>query len=302
MPKAADRFPSRTDAEALEGAAPPPRPGAARWVVVIGALVIVIGPLLGGGLPRERARWLIASALEEWLNNNLPAALARLDEAANVAPDYPRVYALRSQWRIFAEDYDGALADAQRLLELAPSDVNGFRLKADALVYAGRRKEAAATWIGYAAREKEKTGVITAATLNGVAYFRALANADLESALTDVNRAIEIQGPNPAFLDTRGYILFLQKKYAAALQDMDPAVSAVEKEVQQARSVAKMATRMSVTDSREIAWELKLVDRNLAVIRYHRGLLLEAMGRTADAQKDFRRVRELGHEPGPDLF
>ena len=40
----------------------------------------------------------------------------------------------------------------------------------------------------------------------------------------------------------------------------------------------------------------------MAVIRYHRGLLYEAMGQTEAAERDFRRVRELGYEPGPQLF
>jgi hypothetical protein len=47
---------------------------------------------------------------------------------------------------------------------------------------------------------------------------------------------------------------------------------------------------------------MKLIYRNVAVIRYHRGQVLQAMGHTAEAAKDFRRVRELGFEPGPQLF
>ena len=42
--------------------------------------------------------------------------------------------------------------------------------------------------------------------------------------------------------------------------------------------------------------------RTVAVIRYHRGLVLDAMGDAERAQEDFRRVRELGFEPNEQLF
>lgn len=282
----------------------PPRhaPGWSRWIVVAAAVVLVTGPLVGSGLHRERARWLIAAGLEQWLEGDVSAALASLDAAAAAAPDYPRIYGLRSQWRIFAGDYAGALQDAKRLRELDAEALDAFRLQADALVFLGRPQDAAQTWLKYAALEKEQRGVIQAVTLNGVAYYRALAKANLETALKEINQAIDLLGADPALLDTRGYIQFQREDYAAALEDLDPAVMAVERQRDQLRHEQKTLVGLSVKDPRTVTWEMKMLDRNVAVIRYHRGMLYEALDRDADAQRDFRRVRELGHEPGPQLF
>lgn len=103
-------------------------------------------------------------------------------------------------------------------------------------------------------------------------------------------------------MDTRGYIQFQREDYAAALEDLDPAVMAVERQRDQLLHEQKTLVGLSVKDPRTVTWEMKMLDRNVAVIRYHRGMLYEALDRDADAQRDFRRVRELGHEPGPQLF
>jgi hypothetical protein len=281
---------------------PPSHSGISRWLVVLAAAALVIGPLLGGELPRERARWRIAAGLEHWLDQDLPAALAELDAAAQLAPDYPRVHELRSQWRIYAGDYQGALEDARQLRKLEPANPEGFRLEADALLYLGRGQEAAATWVEYAALEKDRDGSIQPATLNGLAYFRALAKSELDTALKEVNEAITAAGPEPAMVDTRGYIRFRQKKYVSALADLNPAVVSVERELEKELADERQNAALSVADPRAFAWRMKLIYRNVAVIRYHRGQVLQAMGHTAEAAKDFRRVRELGFEPGPQLF
>ena len=48
--------------------------------------------------------------------------------------------------------------------------------------------------------------------------------------------------------------------------------------------------------------QLPLQQRSIAVLHYHRGLVYERLGRQDEADADYRRVRELGFEPGDDLF
>jgi tetratricopeptide (TPR) repeat protein len=280
----------------------PSHSGITPWLVVLVAVGLVFGPLWGGLAPRERARWRIAAGLEYWLDQDLTSALDALDAAAKLAPEYARIYELRAEWRIFAGDYQGALEDARQLRRLAPGELDGFRLEADALLYLGRGQEAVATWVEYAKLEKDRDGSIQPATLNGVAYFRALANTDLDAALKEVNEAIDLAGPDPAMIDTRGYIRFRQKKYIAALADLNPSVIAVERELEKSLVQERQNAALGAADPRAVAWQMKLLRRNVAVIRYHRGQILQAIGRAADAEKDFRRVRELGFEPGARLF
>jgi hypothetical protein len=40
----------------------------------------------------------------------------------------------------------------------------------------------------------------------------------------------------------------------------------------------------------------------VAVIRYHRALLFDKIGKPKEAESDRQRVRELGYTPTPSLF
>jgi tetratricopeptide (TPR) repeat protein len=299
------------------GEAPPrSQSSAVVWLVVLAAAAIAIGPLLGSGLHRERARWRIATGLEHWLDGDLPAALAELDAAAEIAPDLTQVFELRSQFRIYAADYAGALADAESLLSVNPLNSRGIQLKGDALVYLGRGKEAAELWADFAAVRPSQYDLVSPALLNGVAYYRALGNYELATAWAEINAALQQIGQlgerakatqqwrssQVAFLDTRGYIRYLRGDREGALEDLNLAVFGAERQREEQRLEGSNATRLGMVDPRTIAWQVRDVDRTLAVIRFHRALALEALGRTEEAEKDLRRVRELGFEPDEKLF
>jgi tetratricopeptide (TPR) repeat protein len=307
---------AQTAADQAAEAAPRPHSAGARWLVVLAAAILVIGPLLGTGLHRERARWRIAAGLEHWLNHDLTAALAELDAAAELDPDLTQVYALRSQWRIYAEDYAGALADAEQVLRATPGNMRGVQLKGDALVYLGRAADAAKLWAEFAAVPPSQYDIADPALLNGVAYYRALGVEDLDIAWAEINAALKQlnemsdfarsqeawRSSQVALLDTRGYIRYLRGDNKGALEDLGPAVLGAERQRQEQHLDKYTAVRLGMVDPRTVAWQLKEVDRTAAVIRYHRALVLESLGRDEEAAKDFRRVRELGFEPDERLF
>jgi hypothetical protein len=299
-----------------EEAAPRPHAGRTRWLVVLAAAILAIGPLLGTGLHRERARWRVAAGLEHWLNNDVAAAVAELDAAAQLDPDLTQVYTLRSQWRVHAGDYAGALSDAEQLLRATPRSMQGVQLKGDALVYLGRAAEAAALWAEFAAVPPSQYDLADPALLNGVAYYRALGEQDLDIAWAEINAALRQlnqmsdlarsqdawRASQVAFLDTRGYLRYLRGDNEGALEDLSPAVLGAEARRQAEHFDATTAIRLGITDPRTVAWQLKEVDRTTAVIRYHRALVLEALRRPDEAARDYRRVRELGFEPDEKLF
>jgi hypothetical protein len=297
-------------------AAPRSQSSAVVWLVVLAAATIVLGPLLGAGLHQERARWRIAAGLEHWLNNDLPAALAELDAAAQLAPDLTQIYALRSQWRLYAGDYAGALADAEQVLNASPRSMRGVQLKGDALVYLGRASEAAALWAEFAPVPRSQYDIADPTLLNGVAYYRALGEQNLDTAWAEINAALKQlnqmsefarsqeawRSSQVAFLDTRGYLRYLRRDYHGALEDLNPAVFGAERQRQEQLLDRTTAVRMGMIDPRVVEWQLKDVNRTVAVIRYHRALALDALDRGEEAQKDYRRVRELGFEPDERLF
>jgi hypothetical protein len=57
-----------------------------------------------------------------------------------------------------------------------------------------------------------------------------------------------------------------------------------------------------VSDIRPLLQEDRQYRRTLAVVTYHRMLVLEAQGKQQEAEEDRQRIRDLGYEPGDQLF
>ena len=93
------------------------------FLVVLAAVALVAVPVLVAEVPRERARWLAAEAVENYLDGRLAEALSQLDEAIERTPDYREGIALRAEWRRQDKDFAGSLADYRELLELHPKSI-----------------------------------------------------------------------------------------------------------------------------------------------------------------------------------
>jgi tetratricopeptide (TPR) repeat protein len=62
-----------------------------------------------------------------------------------------------------------------------------------------------------------------ASLLNGLAYMWAEQSRNLQDAMRHVSRALRQEPNNPAFLDTRGWILFRMQRFPEALNDLQRA-------------------------------------------------------------------------------
>ena len=106
---------------------------------------------------------------------------------------------------------------------------------------------------------------------NNRAYNLALAGKQLERALEDVETALELHGPDEAFLDTRGYLLYLLDRPDEALADLDSAI--------------------------ELRHRHRLGSGNGAgEIYYHRALIHQKLGNRNLSDADFRRAKQLGYQ------
>ena len=115
---------------------------------------------------------------------------------------------------------------------------------------------------------------------------------------------LSIQGVQfrTAVLDTRGYAYFVRgdsDELALARRDLDIAVSAAEALYHFHKSARQQ--HMSI-DLREYDRRIASEKEQVAIIRYHRALVLDAQFQTNRADEDRQRIRQLGFEPGPDLF
>jgi len=116
----------------------------------------------------------------------------------------------------------------------------------------------------------------------------------LEVALARVESCASI-------LDTRGFVLYRLGMYDEAIHDLDCALAAYE-QVNRTRPAFIEARKHLIIDMRQESQQEEQVRRTLAVIRYHRSLALEALGKGPEADQDRAKIRELGFVPDDHLF
>jgi tetratricopeptide (TPR) repeat protein len=164
-----------------------------------------------------------------------------------------------------------AVDELSRAIAIDPANVEAFRLRGGVLGQLHRYEQAAADYGRVIELHPED-----ATAYNNRAYNLALAGTQLEQALEDVEKALALGGPNEAFLDTRGYLLFLLGRPEEALNDLNAAVNLVRRQ----------ASRQARSDAGEIY--------------YHRALVHQELGNRESAEQDFQQAKQLGyHAPLP---
>jgi len=267
-----------------------------RWLVILATLGLVLGPLLYAWFPKEISRWYVASAIETYRDGDQKGATADLDQALRWDSENSSAYRLRAAWRFDDGDYVGTLEDCNRAVELSPDDSRTYMQRSLALHHLGRHQEAIEDCKKLVKLHRRDSSYNRANMLNQLAYARALGNTELDEALEDVEKALELVGDNAPMLDTRGFIRYLQGDMESAKRDMDAAVEGIEAELRQARDPIRSI------DQREFERQLKAVRQSVAVVHYHRALVNDKVGQTDQAEQDRQRVRELGYEPNDKLF
>jgi tetratricopeptide (TPR) repeat protein len=271
-----------------------------RWttpLITLSIAALVLGPVLWKWVPREIARWHVAVAMEKHSAGDAEQAIARLDKALEWDAESDWIYRQRGDWHVEAGRYEAAIEDYSRAVGLAPEDPRNYMQRSVARQHLGQHDRSIEDWQQIEKLLEAGTAQHRAIAWNGLAYARALGNTDLDQALEDVNRALDIFGPDPAMLDTRGFIQFLRGELDAARQDLEQAVEAIELQH------AALTRQRSYSDYQEHQQRLKQHAHSVAVLRYHRALVYEKLGKRELAEQDLRRVRQLGHEPdGKQLF
>jgi len=278
------------------GASSPVRGRWANRAAILIVIVLALGPLVYLEGPAEVARWYQAAATERWLAGDRQAALARLEDSLRWAPEQTDALVCRATWRLEDRDFLQAIADYSAALERGDTNGQALMGRSQAYQYLGRHQEAIQDWRSLLKLGSAAPGPQRAVLLNGLAYARAVGNVELKDALENIIQAINLAGENAAMLDTRGYLHFRMGNYQLARPDLDSAVASME------RLVQAMETTRDYVDQREYEQELREAKKSLAVIRYHRALLLEKLEKTKEAEIDLLRVRKLGFEPNPQLF
>ena len=283
-------------------------------------LIVFFGILAPYGLieiPREIGRWHLANAYQLRAANEAEGAYQRLEAATYWFPNSAELLLQRAEWKLEDGKKDEALADCDAMLAAGGESHLWLIVHASFLQHAGHFEGAVDDWKKIE-QFSQRSGIPDRGTaLNGLAYSQALAKKELDEALENVNEALDLEKGNPNILDTRGFVRFLRDDYDAALVDLDSAVAGLDKAVERADGRARAYVtpelfRKAVTLRPKRLLEIAPPDEQTkremlataaAVVHYHRSLVLTAMDRKEDAEKDREIARRLaGREPDETLF
>lgn len=136
--------------------------------------------------------------------------------------------------------------------------------------------------------------------LNRLAYARSLAGRDLEPGLSEINEALKWVPDSAGYLDTRAWLLFQMGKSQEALDDANKAVEIGDNEYRRQTKSYWMRTiawfnGKSVPSSSDGLFTEQEADPlvwSLGALRYHRGKILEALGRAEEAEQDWQWLRD----------
>lgn len=293
------------------------------WILFFSA--IVIAPLV----PAEVAFWKVAQAENALDQGKLTLSNRYLEDALQISErvsDYPPYLALLLRKYFVTQDIEAAFdlvssrPKPQRVrlgIQFSKylTDSGAFDVALDALRFA------------------ESNGMEESAEqLNASAYARALAGEELDIALDKINLAIQKTRESSeleilkkskfiSFRDTRAWVYFQMGRYEEALEDVEWSVEnltpfyrqrgiKVDFDVHRVPPVKRPKAEVEVLELLASAFKdrpqpgldqlsrYRAVEREalfqLAVIRYHRALIREAL-EMEDAQEDFRWLVAAGY-------
>lgn len=295
--------PLESDSNLPAKAKAPVRPPGPRLMFVL-LMAAILGPWVWLQGPVEVARWHWASAIEQREARHDDVAYQRLEQALTWSPNEPGLFMQRASWKMDDGQYAAALDDCERAGKLLNEIPAGMLLvRSQIYQHLGRHAEAIKD-LQTVDQLSQTTGTPPrSSALNARAYGRAVGNLELEQGLADVNAALEFLPDDPMILDTRGFLLYRLEKYDEALEDMDKSIAGLKSELAALTDETKVEPhkrRLGMASDRQ---SIETRKQGLAVIHYHRALVLQKLGRSADAEKDLAIARKLiGREPDEKLF
>ena len=296
------QFPPPLDQPVPGGRRPERVPGGA------GKKVFLIAVFLGLVVPGVLAPWampLVRAAVVQWSleradalqgRGDLDAAVTALGRAIRWCrePDLlGELLCRRARLRLEDRDPAGARTDVERAIAVTPTAAAPLRMRA--LVHVVANQPDAALADAHAA--VELAGRADPDALNFRAYVRALVGRDLPAALNDIDAALAGSGAStPAFLDTRGFVLHLLDRHQEAIDQLNLAID----ETQTARR--RLMALAGRVDTDDLAFALRSVDQDLAVMLHHRGLACRAIGLEGQARQDFESATRKGYDESRGIF
>lgn len=292
--------------------------GAARTLLVLAFIGLLAGWTwksdLTAGAKRMMARRAVSDAIDKYYKKgDVPGALADLDRAIGWAPRDAMLYRFRAEIKVVQGDVAGGLADLNELIRLSPHDAEAYLLRSQAYQRLDRHRDA----IDDLTKAIHLSPPRDPMPRNNRAYARAIANIEIDEALVDAQQALDLiehdladaqrglngrfddgetaklNGQKAAYLDTRGYIYYLQDNQEAAQADLNQAIELTHACHERRLATGPLALQSAIQ---------KQCDHELAVMYHHRGLVYQKLGRADEAKSDLDQGDRLGYNPAAGVF
>lgn len=279
------------------------------WTVIAILVGLVVFPLVRKALPLEYAKWQLAAAANAILRGDWPQAEAHLKAAEQSSTE---VRTLPDYWGVYLKlvngdpSRDDSTASLIAELREAIAENSQNRLAGNWLVELlseqGRFDEA----LEAVKLTLGDEGPQDAIQRNQLAYYRSLAGVELEEALRDIDLALRELPGESSFLDTKAWILYRLKRFDEALGIINQALQEMLPEVRKELREAPADYDPAGINADPLGKLPNDVSKErmdlLAVIRYHRMKILEALGRDEEALLDYRAIRFWGTEPSDRMY
>ncbi|MEX2119662.1 MAG: tetratricopeptide repeat protein [Pirellulales bacterium] len=279
-----------------------------RWGLVLVFVALLLSSALRSGMidygKAAMAEGLLDRAQRKLQIDDVEGALADLNRAASWKPDDKSIRYLRARVRLEANDVEGSLDDYNKLMQMAPHFTEGYLGRSMALQRLDRHHEAIAD-LSRAVADRPDDPI----RLNARAYARAIAGIELEEAMQDIEKALELLGnelgdlrglddTRAHFLDTRGYLHYLRGNYEPALDDLKEAIAIQESFKHRVLN----SPRVRTADPRMLSRYRRSCDQALAVMYHHRGQVYQKQGDAEAAKADLELGDKLGYNPAEGVY
>jgi len=281
----------------------------ASLVILVAGLVLVLV-----GCTQQSAKWEFARAMNLAEEGQLVEAIELMEVALEHSPDDFEIKLQLAE--LLAENGQGELGigHCDECLELRPNDPKARQVRSSCLQYLGRFDESLVEY------KKSLSGTVTRSPYeqNNLAYFRALANKELDKAARDIQLAIStIEGESWGCR----YLVPLQVRTVVAaglisrhVGTQNDVLCALNEKIDEYKR--KMAVQSDLIRAR-VALEIQIefpfnertenellnvrgnreVQKNcIALLCATRALVLNDLGRHCESDKDRVQVEELGFD------
>jgi len=203
------------------------------------------------------------------------AALADLDQALKLKPEFPQALVLRGYIRLRQGALSQADADFNQALKAAPGQPQLGLQIASLYASANRFEQAVAHYDAWIAANPKSFAVTQA--LNGRCWARALWGRQLDQALADCNQALRRGSKLAGVLDSRGMVRLRRGEFDAAVADYDAALKLQPKQAWSlyGRGLAKLKRGETVAGAADIQAALALQP---AIARFSKAIGLTEEG------------------------